>query len=83
MRLRDRHDFLDYFDQIFLAYKFGTIKPSAAIFEHLLTNLKTSAGTVAFFDGGARNVEAARPLDIYAYRVESPAAVMAKVAGFS
>ncbi|MGB6017895.1 MAG: HAD family phosphatase [Nodosilinea sp.] len=82
-RLRDRYNFFDYFDQIFLSYKIGGMKPSAAIFKHLLTSLDTPADTVVFFDDGARNVEAARALGIHAYRVESPAAVMAVVEGFS
>lgn len=82
-RLRDRYDFFDYFDQLFLSYQIGMMKPSTAIFEHLLTTLNTPADTVAFFDDGVRNVEAARALGIHAYRVESPAAAMAIVEGFS
>lgn len=82
-RLRDRYNFFDYFDQLFLSYKIGLIKPSPAIFEHLLTTLNAPADRVAFFDDGARNVEAARTLGIHAYRVDSPAEVMAVVESFS
>ncbi|PZU92189.1 MAG: hypothetical protein DCF32_23730 [Leptolyngbya sp.] len=82
-RLRDRYTFFDYFDQLFLSYKIGLIKPSPAIFEHLLTMLNAPADSVAFFDDGARNVEAARALGIHAYRVDSPAEVMAIVNSFS
>lgn len=82
-RLRDRYDFFDYFDQLFLSYKIGLLKPSPAIFEHLLTMLNAPADSVAFFDDGARNVAAARALGIHAYRVDSPAEVMAVVASFS
>ncbi|MFZ4676067.1 MAG: HAD family hydrolase [Nodosilinea sp.] len=81
-RLRDRYDFFDYFDQLFLSYKIGLIKPSAAIFEYLLTTLDTPADTVAFFDDSRRNVEAARTAGIHAYRVDSPAQIMAIVDGF-
>ncbi|MBE9112633.1 HAD family phosphatase [Nodosilinea sp. LEGE 07298] len=83
MRLRDRYDFFDYFDQLFLSYQIGVMKPSPAIFEHLLTTLNTPADTVAFFDDGIRNVEAACALGIHAYRVDSPTAAMAVVEGFS
>ncbi|PSN12296.1 hypothetical protein C7293_20825 [filamentous cyanobacterium CCT1] len=82
-RLRDRYDFFDYFDRLFLSYQIGLMKPSAAIFEHLLTALNAPADTVAFFDDGLRNVEAARALGIHAYHVDSPAAAMAVVEGFS
>ena len=82
-RLRDRYDFFDYFDQLFLSYKIGIMKPSAAIFEHLLKTLGTAAETVAFFDDGTRNVEAARAVGIQAYRVDSPAEIMAVVKGFA
>lgn len=82
-RLRDRYSFFDSFDQLFLSYKIGLIKPSAAIFEHLLTVLNTPADTVAFFDDSVRNVEAARALGIHAYRVDSPTEIMAVVDGFS
>lgn len=82
-RLRDRYTFFDYFDQLFLSYQIGLIKPSKAVFEHLLTALNTPADRVAFFDDGARNVEAARTLGIHAHRVDSPTEVMAVVESFS
>ncbi len=82
-RLRDRYDFFDCLDRLFLSYKIGLMKPSAAIFEHLLTALNAPADTVAFFDDGARNVAAARALGIQAYRVDSPTEIMAIVEGFS
>lgn len=82
-RLRDRYDFFDSLDQLFLSYKIGLMKPSAAIFEHLLTALNAPADTVAFFDDGARNVAAARALGIQAYRVDSPTEIMTIVEGFS
>lgn len=82
-RLRDRYDLFDYFDQLFLSYKIGVMKPSAAIFEYLLAHLDTPVDTIAFFDDGIGNVEAARAFGIHAYRVESPIAAMSIVEGFS
>ena len=81
-RLRDRYDFFKYFDQLFLSYELGLMKPSAAIFDHVLTRLATSPETVAFFDDGSRNVEAARAAGIQAYRVDSPDQILAIVAAF-
>ncbi|TVQ10495.1 MAG: HAD family phosphatase [Leptolyngbya sp. DLM2.Bin27] len=81
-RLCDRYDFFDHFHQLFLSYKIGLMKPSAAIFEYLLTALDTPADTIAFFDDGARNVEAARAAGIHAYRVDSPTDILSVVANF-
>lgn len=82
-RLSDRYDFYDYFDQLFLSYKIGVLKPDPAIFEYLLTALDTPADTVAFFDDSRRNVEAAQAAGIHAYRVDSPSEIMAIVESFS
>lgn len=71
-KLSDRYTFFQRFDDLFLSYKIGLMKPSAAIFEYVLTTLDVIPESVAFFDDGARNVEAARQLGIQAFRVDSP-----------
>lgn len=71
-KLRRQHDFFNYFDEVFLSYEIGLMKPDAAIFEHVLSVLNTPAETVAFFDDGTRNVNAAKQLGIQAHRVDSP-----------
>jgi glucose-1-phosphatase len=81
-KLSDRYRFFDTFDHRFLSYQMGLMKPSPAIFEQVLQTLDTAPDTVAFFDDGARNVEAARNLGIHAYRVDSPDQVLAIVEGF-
>ncbi|MBU6229356.1 MAG: HAD family phosphatase [Cyanobacteria bacterium REEB459] len=81
-KLRDRYDFFKYFDQLFLSYELGLMKPSGDIFNHVLTRLHTPPASVAFFDDGSRNVEAARAAGIQAYRVDNPDQVMAIVVGW-
>ena len=82
-KLREQYGFFDYFDELFLSYEIGVMKPSAAIFEHILSVLGTTADTVAFFDDGARNVEAAGQLGIQSFRVDSPDEIMAIVQTFT
>ena len=81
-KLRDRYNFFTHFDQLFLSYEIGVMKPSEAIYQHVLSALDISAAAMAFFDDGARNVEAARELGIQAYQVNSPDEIMAIVEGF-
>ncbi|MGD1943510.1 MAG: HAD family hydrolase [Leptolyngbyaceae cyanobacterium] len=78
-KLRDRYDFFDQFDQLFLSYKLGLMKPDAAIFHHVVAQLDVAPAAIAFFDDGLRNVEAARRLGINAYQVHSPDELMAVV----
>jgi putative hydrolase of the HAD superfamily len=83
LKLRDRYKFFDYFDQLFLSYEIGVMKPDPAIFQHVLSHLQVEPAAVAFFDDGARNVEAARAVGIQAFQVHSPDELMAVVAGFN
>jgi HAD superfamily hydrolase (TIGR01509 family) len=76
-KLSQRYDFFSGFDQLFLSYQLGQMKPSPQIFDYVITHLKTDANTIAFFDDGARNVEAAKALGIHAFRVDSPDEVWA------
>lgn len=82
-RLRDHYDFFQSFDQQFLSYQLGSMKPSPEIFNHVITQLQTPAHTIAFFDDSARNVEAAQALGMQAFRVDSPDEVWAIAQGFT
>jgi putative hydrolase of the HAD superfamily len=76
-KLRRDYNFFDYFDQLFLSYELGMMKPSPTIFEHVITALDIAPAKVAFFDDGARNVEAAKGLGIQAHRVDGPDQILA------
>lgn len=78
----DRTPIIPYFDQLFLSYKIGTMKPDAAIYQHVLTVLDTPPDTVAFFDDSARNVAGAKQVGIQAHQVYSPAEVLAIAESF-
>ena len=81
-KLRDRFQFFAPFDNLFLSYKIGVMKPSNKIYEHVLSVLDISPASMAFFDDSALNVEAARKLGIHAYQVNSPDEIIAIVDGF-
>ncbi|MFH7245431.1 MAG: HAD family hydrolase [Spirulina sp.] len=76
-KLSQNYNFFSGFDQLFLSYQLGQMKPSSQIFDYVITHLKTNANTIAFFDDGARNVEAAKAAGINAFRVDSPDEVWA------
>ncbi|MDJ0702971.1 MAG: HAD family phosphatase [Leptolyngbyaceae cyanobacterium MO_188.B28] len=81
-KLRDRFQFFEPFDHLFLSYEIGLMKPSNEIYEHVLSVLDVSPESVAFFDDSLLNVEAARKLGIHACQVRSPEEIMAIVEGF-
>ena len=81
-KLSDRFKFFDPFDHLFLSYRIGVMKPSNAIYKHVLSVLDISPESMAFFDDSALNVDAARKLGIQAYPVNSPDEIMAIVKGF-
>lgn len=81
-KLSRDYDFYRAFDHCFLSYQMGQMKPSAAIFESVMAHLNTRPETIAFFDDGDRNVEAAKSLGINAFRVDSPDEVWAIAQGF-
>jgi putative hydrolase of the HAD superfamily len=81
-KLSQNYNFFSAFDQLFLSYQLGQMKPSPHIFDYVITHLNTAANTIAFFDDGARNVEAAKSAGIHAFRVDSPDEVWAIAQGF-
>ena len=81
-KLSQIEGFFPAFNRLFLSYQMGCMKPSPQIFETVLTQLDTAPERIAFFDDGARNVEAARALGIQAFRVDSPDQVWAIAQGF-
>jgi len=82
-KLRDRYDFYAPFDQVFLSHEMGIMKPAPEIFQQVLTTLAIAPQAAAFFDDGAKNVEAAQRVGIHAYQVHSPSALLAVVQTFT
>ena len=60
-----RHGTLgDLFEQVFVSGELGAIKPSAAIFEHMLTELGVSAAETVFIDNKEVNIRGAEAVGI-------------------
>lgn len=74
--LYQRNDFFHYFDQLFLSYKMGMMKPSPAIYQHVISQLNCQASDCYFFDDGINNVNAAIACGMQAFQVNSPAEVI-------
>ena len=55
---------IKFFSHRFFSSSLGLVKPSAAIFEHVLGELGVAPGSVTFIDDAATNIEAARALGI-------------------
>ncbi len=70
--LSANNDFFNDFDQLFLSYKMGMMKPSASIYQTLIDKLDCQAEEITFFDDGEKNIAAAQALGIQAYRVDGP-----------
>lgn len=60
------------FDWVFLSHEMGLAKPDAAIYEKMLTDLRTAPERVVFFDDLKENVEGAAALGIEAVHVTGP-----------
>lgn len=74
-KLQRQYAFFDHFDELFLSYQIGYMKPDAQIFQYVLQKLQVEPSNVAFFDDGSANVEGARRIGIQAFQVDSPMAL--------
>jgi putative hydrolase of the HAD superfamily len=63
------------FDDLFLSYEVGLMKPDQAVYEYVLQKIQVPPEQVAFFDDSRTNVEAAAALGMAAFLVESPAVI--------
>ena len=65
-------NFLPLFDHVFYSQEMGLSKPSAAIYQQMILELKTKPSRVLFFDDLLANVEGAAAVGINAIQVTSP-----------
>ena len=66
----------DIFERVFYSYDVRMTKPSAAIYEHVLTEAGLVAEETAFFDDNAANIQAAAGLGIQAVHVQPPKTIL-------
>jgi len=71
-RVREKYEFLSWFDAIVLSGEAKLIKPDPAIFQHFLEKVGRTAEECLFIDDSPANVEAANRLGFTAIRFTSP-----------
>lgn len=69
-------DLLSHFDQLFLSYEMGLVKPDVAIYREVCRRLNTTPESVYFFDDNRENIAAATACGINAYCVSCPAEIL-------
>jgi 2-haloacid dehalogenase len=70
--MRDRHEFLGWFDGLVISGEVRMVKPDPQIFEHLLSTFALTPSQTVFIDDNAANVAAAGALGMTAIRFTSP-----------
>lgn len=56
-----------YFDEMFLSYEMGVMKPSAKIYDDMISRIGVSAERILFIDDGEHNIAAAREKGLQTY----------------
>ena len=79
-----RHGTLgDLFDQVFVSGELGTIKPDAAIFEHVLQALGVTPAQTVFIDNKEENVRGAEAVGITGHVFTTAADLRAYLEGLA
>lgn len=68
----ERYAFLSWFEGIVVSGEIGLIKPSTAIYHHLVETFDLEPASTVFIDDSPANVEAAHDLGFCAIRFEGP-----------
>jgi len=59
-------------DRCFVSHELGVMKPSPAIYAHIVRELGCAAGEIAFFDDGPENIDAAAKAGMSAHLTVGP-----------
>jgi 2-haloacid dehalogenase len=70
--MRDRHEFLAWFDGLVISGEVRVVKPDPRIFEHLLSTFGLEPGRTVFIDDNAANIDAAEAMGFRTVRFSSP-----------
>jgi len=68
--LSSNHDIFNLFDQLFLSFNMGLVKPDPAIYKTVSQKINKSLTDIIFFDDNEFNVESALQLGIDAHLIE-------------
>lgn len=80
-RVRNRYDFLDWFDPLILSGEVGVAKPDAGIYHHLLQVLGLSARDCVFIDDSAENILEADRQGFSTIQFQSPEGLREELTG--
>ncbi|GAB3989874.1 HAD family phosphatase [Spirosoma daeguense] len=72
----------ELFERVFYSYDVQLMKPSAAIYQHVLTEAGLEASETAFFDDNVANIQTAAELGIQAVHVQPPKTILDYLANF-
>ncbi len=71
--MKERHDFLEIFNDTIISGEHNTIKPDTAIFEITLKRINRKASECLFIDDSHTNIETARKMGFITIQYYSPA----------
>lgn len=66
--VRNNFNILNYFNENFLSYKIGSIKPEKEIYEYVLKRVKLQPHEIFYIDDKLQNVLTAKELGIHSYQ---------------
>ncbi|MBI3170552.1 MAG: HAD family phosphatase [Chloroflexi bacterium] len=75
--VKDKHDFLDLFDDMIISGEHKTIKPDPAIFHITLQRIGRQSNECLFIDDSLANIESAHELGFQTIHYQSPALLRA------
>ena len=70
--VKQHYGLLEHFDDLFLSFEMGCMKPDQEIYQRTLQMLNVEPGEICFFDDGLINVRAAEAIGIHSFQVFSP-----------
>lgn len=81
--IRNRHAFIELFDDIFISGEYGIVKPEPAIFHIALKRIKRKASECLFIDDSQANIDTAISLGFQTIHFHSPAQLRAELKNHS
>jgi putative hydrolase of the HAD superfamily len=70
--LNEKYDLFRLFDNKFLSYETGYVKPKKQAYKYVIKKLNAKPSDIYFFDDASINVKAAISVGLNAFRVTSP-----------
>lgn len=81
--IRDRHTYLDLFNDIIISGEYGIVKPDPAIFHIALERMNKKASECLFIDDSQANINTASSLGLQTIHFHSPAQLRTELIKYS